>query len=243
MVGYIKEFIVKYLVIMSVLGVCAALYYAYTRAYTSASIYATDKIYEDATVETVEDYIIVNNKQAEKNIDELNTCLNDIPIYIKSFLIDKGWKIEYVDYLGESTKEYGEARTVGRTNTYDKTIQIDITRAGKQVLYHELGHILDIYGRLDAKLEALGIYEDSDEWNNIQFQSDFWQEYIDSAYNERKSEVYYTFVFYPDQLKEQAPNIYQAYTDAYNSLHSSNMTITSIELYMATVRGCMNNLF
>lgn len=244
MIDYdIREFISKLMIILSISILCGMLCYAYIKAYRLANIFTTDKVYEDATIETIEDYTIFNGEQAETNIDEINACLDDIPVYMKSFLIDKGWKIEYVDYIGISTKEFGEARTVGETNSYDKTIQIDIIRAGKQVLYHELGHILDMYGRLDTKLEALGVYEDSDEWKDITLKSKFWEDYINSDYDERKAEVYYTFVFYPEELKEQAPNIYQAYDNAYNSLHSSNIALTSIELYITSFNNSIADMF
>lgn len=168
----------------------------------------------------LDDCTTVNAGVSDADVWYYRAACNSLPSCIVNLLKSAGFR--FILVTGEIdcndwNHVIGKADYVKR----EITISVDKHESIPTTLYHEIGHVIahtDIY---DRTMEAAGI--DVSDIQYHEYHTIYLHGVDQSLYHylqpsEIQAELFYEFVFYPDEFEKLAPNLYKTYSLIFASI-------------------------
>ncbi len=161
------------------------------------------------------DRLIVGEDVTEEDVNYFYNTLKEIPAPLREQLIASDWTFE----LGTYCPLENDIECIGLTNhgTHNIYIQTTYMRATGTIL-HEVGHYFYNYGGLKDELEARNIDENFAEFNGMEFHGFYDAEYVAGSLKENTAQLFNEYCLYPEEMREQAPELFNAYEAAMNNI-------------------------
>ncbi len=145
-------------------------------------------------------------------------CISWIPENFVKKMDSDGWTV-IVTRSDNMSSKYADANetveVMGQTDFLKKTITVR-TDADPWVIYHEIGHVVASYAEDDLMEAGLDRYQENGELSKLCCHSAYGSPYIYGVADEQLAESLYDFIWYPREMQEQAPTLYEIYSKTIN---------------------------
>lgn len=142
----------------------------------------------------------------EDDIQYVNDCLASMPKTLTDRMAKDKWKIIVTSGdLGQSAEGHTSV-TIGEQNPYKKTITVDAT--SPTVIYHEVGHVVEDYAKKELESKGYLTFSREGELAKLYCHSAWGSVYVYLNPMEQLAESFYDFIWYPREMKAQAPQLY-----------------------------------
>lgn len=142
------------------------------------------------------------------NKTEMDINSVNLPYKVKGYLMNENWHI----YLTNDVLYIHDMEVAGYTSFIEKSVYVrtsDSNWDANEILYHELGHI--VYYTLIPAFDSNYLKE----LNNITFHGTAEaSKYVKFYEMESIAQMFYEYMYYPEELMIQAPNLYKMYENA-----------------------------
>ena len=156
--------------------------------------------------------IEVKDGVEDDDIEYVRACIQTMPQAFVGKMAEDGWKV-ILSADNNLTSPYDDKHenmeTIGQTNYEEKTIFL-VSGELYGTVYHEFGHVLAYYAK--DELDKAGLLDfNNEELSGLCNHMAFGSLYIYLNPDEQLAESFYDYLYYPRELKKQAPVLYGIY--------------------------------